>query len=126
VFVGIVPAKRKLVYFADAGATRFMVINEAADFMAADLEAGKTYYAPVTPRMGVWKARFSLQPVTAAELAGSKFTGWYEGCTFIENTPGSQAWAKQHWSDIERKKAKYLPGWEAKGDKPTLAASDGR
>jgi len=69
-FVGIVPAKRKLVYVTDPGSTRFMVVSEAADFMAAELEGGKTYYALVTPRMGAWKARFSLRPVTAGELAG--------------------------------------------------------
>ncbi len=84
-FVGIVPAKRKLVYVTAPGKTRFMVVSEAADFMAAELDAGKTYYALVTPRMGVWKARFSLRPVHADELEND-LKGWLDDSTYIENT----------------------------------------
>ena len=125
-FVGIVPAKRKVVYVTDPGPTRFMVVSEAADFMAAELEAGKTYYALVTPRMGMWKARFSLRPVTAEELRGGQFSEWDGECRFIENTPASHAWAKEHWEDIQAKKVEYLQKWEPRNDKPTLRAVDGR
>ncbi len=123
VFIGIVPAKRKVVYFTDPGSTRFMVVSEAADFMGADLEAGKTYYALVTPRMGVWKARFSLRPVTDTD--GKEFPGWFKECGWIENTPESQAWAKANWQDVQSKKAEYIQKWDAKSDKPVLKASDG-
>lgn len=126
VFVGIVPAKRKLAYVAEPGSTRFMVVSEAADFMAADLEAGKTYYALVTPRMGVWKARFSLRPVTAEDLRGAQFKDWEADCAWIDNTPASHGWAKEHWEDIQSKKVEYLQKWEPRTDKPTLRASDGR
>ena len=34
----------------------FSVVGEAADFLEADLAAGKTYYIQVAPRMGAWKA----------------------------------------------------------------------
>jgi len=126
VFVGIVPAKRKLAYVADPGPTRFMVVSEAADFMAAELEAGKTYYALVTPRVGVWKARFSLRPLTAEELRGTQFTDWDGECRWIDNTPGSHRWAKEHWEDIQSKKTEYLQKWEPRTDKSILRASDGR
>ena len=125
-FVGIVPAKRKLVYVTDPGSTRFMVVSEAADFMAAELEGGRTYYALVTPRMGVLKARFSLRPVTAGELAGKEFADWDKDCTFIENTPASEAWAKENWPDIQSKKVEYLQKCAPRTDKPTLRATDGR
>ncbi len=126
VFIGIVPAKRKLVYFADPGPTRFMVVSEAADFVAAELEAGRVYHVLVTPRMGMWKARFSLRPVTATELDGKEFAGWLQDCTFIENTPASHAWAKDNWADIQAKKAEYLKKWDAKADQPKLQSTDGR
>ena len=103
-----------------------MVVSEAADFMAAELEGGKTYYALVTPRMGAWKARFSLRPVTAGELAGKEFADWDKDCAFIENTPASEAWAKENWVDIQSKKVEYLQKWEPRTDKPTLRATDGR
>ena len=125
-FVGIVPAKRKVSYVADPGSTRFMVVSEAADFMAAELEAGKTYYALVTPRMGMWKARFSLRPVTAADVAEGRLAEWDADCAHIENTPSSQAWAKDNWADIQAKKLEYLQKWEPRTDKPTLHAGDGR
>ena len=126
VFIGIVPAKRKLAYAADPGSTRFMVVSEAADFMAADLEAGKTYFALVTPRMGVWKARFSLRPLSAEELREAQFSDWDAECRWIDNTPASHGWAKEHWSDIQSKKVEYLQKWEPRNDKPTLRAPDGR
>jgi hypothetical protein len=125
-FVGIVPAKRKVTYVTDPGSTRFMVVSEAADFMAAELEAGKTYYALVTPRMGMMKARFSLHPVTAEERQSGKLAEWDGDCVSIENTPASQAWAKENWSDIQNNKIDYLQKWEPRTDKPTLRATDGR
>jgi hypothetical protein len=124
VFIAIVPAKRKVVYFADPGATRFMVVSEAADFMGAELEAGKTYYALVTPRPGWGKARFSLRPVTSAD--DKDFSAWLNDCTWIENTPESEAWAKHHWSSIQTKKTEYVKKWDEKPDKPMLRATDAR
>ena len=124
VFIGIVPAKRKLVYFTDPGTSQFMVVSEAADFMGAELEAGKTYYALVTPRMGVWKARFSLRPITG--LDEKDFSAWFNECTWIENTPESRAWVKEHWADIQEKKSEYIKKWDAKSDKPILRAGDSR
>ncbi len=50
-----------------------MVVSEAADFAKADVEAGKTYYVLVTPRMGWWKARFSLRPLMREQLDGKDF-----------------------------------------------------
>ena len=62
-FIGIVSAETKVAYEAEPGDHLFMVVAENADFMIAHLDAGKTYYALVSPRMGLWKARFSLLPI---------------------------------------------------------------
>jgi hypothetical protein len=61
VFVAIVSALTKVAHYAEPGERRYMVIGESADFMAANLDSGKVYYSLVTPRFGVWKARFSLR-----------------------------------------------------------------
>lgn len=58
--VGIVSSHTKVAYATTPGQHLFMVIGENADFMAAELSADRQYYALVTPRMGWWKARFSL------------------------------------------------------------------
>ena len=48
VLVGHVAAKKKVSYQIEPWKHLFMVVSEAADFMAAELEANKTYYALVT------------------------------------------------------------------------------
>jgi hypothetical protein len=126
VFVGHVPAKKKLVHHVAPGPVRFMVVSEAADFLQADLEAGKTYYVLVTPRVGWWRARFSLRPVTAEELGSKQFQEWFDDCAWVETTDEARGWARQHASSVQEKKVEYLQKWEPRTDKPTLKASDGR
>jgi hypothetical protein len=125
-FVGIVYARRKLAFVTDPGKTRFMVISEAADFMDAELAPGKTYYVLVVPHGGTWKTGFVLQPVRAADAGTTEVAECLKGCRLVENTDASHTWATRHWSSIQAKKAKALPEWEAKADRPTLGIADGR
>jgi hypothetical protein len=128
-FVGIVSAGTKVAYVADAGPHLFMVIGENADFMDATLAPGKTYHAIVSARMGWWKARFSLEPVHAAELTSADFAEWNE-TKLVENTTESHAWAKDNWESIQGKKVDYIRKWNAKPqaerDEQTLFVQDGR
>ena len=71
--VGIVAAKAKVAYQAPPGVHLFMVIGESADYMEAELLPDLTYYAQVSPRMGMWKARFSVEPVKPATLDTATF-----------------------------------------------------
>ncbi len=125
-FIGLVPARKKVVHHVDAGRRRFMVVSEAADFMDAELEPGKTYYALVTPRMGVWKARFTLRPVAAAELDGAQLREWLESCEWVENTEETREWARRNAADVQNKRVEYLQKWEPRTDKPMLHGADGR
>ena len=105
-----------------------MVIGESADFMKVDLESGKTYYTLVVPRMGVWKARFSLRPVHKEGLDTKEFAQWLKSCQFYENTDASFDWVEQNAPNIQSKKNQYLRKWNEKpeGNKPTLLPDDGR
>jgi hypothetical protein len=125
-FIGIVSAKAKLAHYAEPGERRFMVIGESADFMGATLDPGKAYYALVTPRMGVWKARFSLRPVRGGDLAGEEFAGWYKGSRWVENSESAEDWASSNMNSVRKKMANNLPKWLAKDNKPILAPEDGR
>ncbi|MGR9115950.1 MAG: hypothetical protein ACU85E_09305 [Gammaproteobacteria bacterium] len=129
VFVGIVSANTKVLYDAEPGYHLFMVVGENADFMPAHLQAGKTYYALVTPRMGWWKARFSLKPIHQETLVSDDFHDWFESTDWYENTGESQQWAKKNWQSIQDKKQGYLEKWEQKPksekDKLTLKEDDG-
>jgi len=133
-FIGVVQNKQKMAYQATPGAHRFMVIAENADFMDANLEAGKTYYALISPRMGVWKARFSLFPIrqTSADeynLQSADFKEWQAKTRFVVTSPDGEAWYEDNKESVAEKKADYLKKWNVMlpADKAelTLNADDG-
>lgn len=133
-FIGIVSTKTKIAYQADPGDHLFMVIAENADFMVAHLDAGKTYYTLVAPRMGVWKARFSLLPIhhradAKYSIQSDDFRTWMKKTTWVTVTPAAEQWYREHEADIKEKKADYMRKWN-KADAQqraelTLPADDG-
>ncbi|CAA7625142.1 conserved exported hypothetical protein [Candidatus Terasakiella magnetica] len=118
--VGIVSAGRKIAYAVSPGPRRFMVVGESADFVDADLTAGKTYYARVE---ALWKARFSLTPVQADDAS---LTADLAACSWVENSPESIRWAQDNFGSIEAKRTSYLMDWEKEANKPVLAPWGGR
>jgi len=128
VLAGIVAAKKKVAYQVEPGKRLFMVVSEAGDFLSADLAAGRTYYALVTPRMGAWRARFSLRAVDKAQLATTDFASELADCRWVEVGPDSQAWASENMASIESKYSEYYPKWleKAEGDRPRLLPEDGK
>ncbi|WP_108651734.1 hypothetical protein [Dongshaea marina] len=113
--VGILAAKKKVVYALEPGKHLFMVVGESADFMSAELAPNKVYYARVTPRIGFWKARFSLAPVTPEQMKSPEFKEWLQESEWVELTLDSQQWARENMPSIESKYHKYYPEWLAKG-----------
>jgi hypothetical protein len=128
VLAGIVAASMKVAYQLEPGKHLFMVVGESADFMYAELDANKTYYALVTPRMGAWKARFSLKPVHVAELGTSQFQKWMEGCEWVEKTSDSDIWARENMASVKQKQQKYYVTWMEKEEsqRPRLLPQDGK
>lgn len=124
--VGFVPYGQKLPYFVQPGQHLFMVVSESADFMTADIAPGKTYYIEVKPRMGVWRARFSLAPVTRKMLETDKVQKWISNARLIENTPEAQTWAAQNNENVLAKRNDYLGEWDQKAEsnKPHLHTDD--
>ena len=117
-FIGIIQNKQRVAYQAEPGQHRFMVIAENADFVDATLEAGKTYYVLVSPRMGVWKARFSLLPIHADpaiehNVHRADFKKWMASTQLVEVTDKNIAWYEKTKANIEEKKADYLKKWNA-------------
>ena len=125
-FIGFVPYNQKLPYFAEPGEHLFMVVSEAADFLKAELIASKTYYIQVAPRMGMWRARFSLAPITKEDLQTKQVQKWISACRLIENKEGAEQWAIDNAPSVSSKKASYLEKWNAKGvdNQPKLNADD--
>ena len=114
-YIGTSSAKTHIAYQAKPGKHMFMIISENADFMEADLTAGKTYYAIVQARMGAWKARFSFRPQNG-QTPKSKLTKWVSSTRQVVVNEQGEAWAKNNQPSIQSKKAKYLPKWRAKAD----------
>jgi len=127
VLVGVVSSKTKVAYPVSPGEHLFMVVSESADFMKADLEAGKTYYANVTPRMGVWKARFSLDPVNKNEINSAEFKAWVSECKLTEKTPAADKWATDNAASIQKKREGNYEKWMSKPEaaRPILHKEDG-
>ena len=118
-FIGILGNDSKIAYTVEPGKHTFMVVSEAADFMEADVAAGKTYYAMVTPRMGAWAARFSMHPVRNGregnfQYSSERFQNWLKRTKFVQNTPESLAWFEGSRNSVESKQSKYWPVWQKK------------
>lgn len=133
-FIGIVSSKTKIAYQADPGDHLFMVIAENADFMVAHLDAGKTYYTLVSPRMGVWKARFSLLPIhnrpdVKYSTQSSDFREWMDKTAWVDVTPQAERWYREHAADLQSKKVEYMRRWDTADARQraelTMPASDG-
>lgn len=129
-FIGIVNSGTKVAHAVQQGQHTFMVVSEAADFMQATVAAGRTYHALVTPRPGMWKARFSFRPVRQGELDGSEFAGWSAATQFVANSPETLSWAAQNAADVSSKRFQYWPEWNAKPEvqraSQTLNGEDGK
>jgi len=118
-FIGILSNGKKLAYEVDPGKHTFMVVSEAADFMEAELVGGKTYYAVVTPRMGAWRARFSMHPVRNGgpgefQIDSQDFRDWMNESVFSENTPELYAWAEANAASVAEKQREYWEVWQQK------------
>lgn len=134
IFIGILSSGKKVAYQSPQGKRTFMVVSEAADFMEAELLPEKSYFAVVTPRMGAWKARFSLWPVsnnrkTHYRIQSDEFEEWQKNTKFVSNTDESRAWFEQNKASIKSKQLQYWTVWQQKSAKSlserTLIQGDG-
>ena len=124
-FIGLLVSDTRLVHRTAPGRTRFMVIGLSADFLDAELEAGKTYQVAVLLGQGPSEQFFVLRPVRPGAPQPAAVQYCLSTCTWVENTERSEAWARRESSSIQRKKARYLPAWESQPNRPTLLAKDG-
>ena len=133
-YIGVINNGTKVAYTTEPGKYVFMVVSEAADFLRADLAPGKNYFSMVTPRMGAWKARFSLWPIKkdpSAEfnLGMPEFDRWVEKTKLVKNSEKSKAWYEKNKESVKAKYEKYWLVWETKSErnlfKRTLSREDG-
>jgi hypothetical protein len=63
-FIGIFKGKNYMRYELQAGEHLLWASTENKEFLQCDLRAGETYLVLVNVKMGGWKARVGLEPVT--------------------------------------------------------------
>ena len=126
-FIGTSSANTHIAYMANPGKHMFMITGESADFMEADLQAGKTYYADVVPRMGVWKARFSFRPHNGQVDRAAEERS-LSGTKQVSVNASGIAWGEGSRNSAQKMKDKYLPEWQSKSDdtKQILHSDSGR
>jgi hypothetical protein len=123
-FIGVVSRHTAVPYQAEPGAHRFMVVSEAADFADAELGEGRTYFLEVVPRMGAWRARFSLIPLPEPARSGDISAALREATVVAPNDDGRR-WSANNHASAMKKKAAYEPKWLQKADRPVLHVDDG-
>lgn len=126
-YIATVSAGTHVAYQAEPGKHTFMVVSEAADFMDADLQAGKTYYSLVEARMGFWRARFSLKAVNS-DVSTTQIAEWLTETKRMEPNAEGRKWALENQGSIDAKKVEYIQKWMAKSasERPILLKSSGR
>jgi hypothetical protein len=89
-FVGIISAKTKLLQKTAPGRHIYVIGGEDSNLLVADFEPQKFYYVRVTPKMGMWKARFVFEPVSADQAAS--LGGDLTNCVWVTPNQEAQGW----------------------------------
>ncbi len=110
-FVGLSQAKSYFAYQCDPGKHLFLGIAENKIAIAADLEAGKSYYIGTNVRMGVVKARVGFTPVTRGSELWDKVDE-YKSLNFISVNEEERA----KWEAAKKLEAQKLVDYFSTGD----------
>lgn len=128
-FIGLMGARSKIAWPVDPGQHHFMVTSEVADFMVADVEAGKTYYVLVKARPGGAMARFSFRPLLADDLANDpRVDTWFAACKWMAPSRYGEIWADVSASRVAELRDADWQRWLDKPDegRERLSPGDGR
>ena len=120
--VGVLPNGNKIAFDTTPGKKTFMAYGTAADFMTADVQAGKIYYVIVRPNWGT--GGFAPTPVRADgtseyNTSSADFKDWRDGTTLITQKPNAAAWFAgkkaeyqqiytTYWARFQQKNAQEL------------------
>jgi len=133
-FIGSIPMGSKIVHETTPGKKVFMAYGTAADFMIADVRAGKTYYSVVRPNWGT--GGFAPTPVrrdgtTDFNTDSPDFKEWVSGTELLEPIPAdAKAWFKKEQKNILTVYKEYWKRFKTKNPNEkaarTLTPKDGK
>lgn len=127
--IGQLPTGNKVAYETTPGKKVFMAYGTAADFMLADIQAGKTYYSVVRPNWGT--GGFAPTPIRSGDLKSSEVQGWVSGTKLIEADPKAvDAWLAENKQRMQGVYADYWNRFQNKSPaekaERTLNPQDGQ
>ena len=115
--VGVLPNGDKIAFETTAGKKTFMAYGTAADFMTADVQAGKIYYVILRPNWAT--GGFAPTPIradgtTEYNTSTTDFKDWRANTTLIEQKPGAKAWFNGKKAEYQELYTKYWARFEHK------------
>jgi len=115
--VGGLPMGNKIVHITGPGEKVYMAYGTAADFMVANVEAGKTYFSIVRPNWG--SGAFIPTPV---RIDGSsdfntdspEFPKWRDETRLLEKRADADAWFEQNRAKYQERYQRYWEKFQTK------------
>ncbi len=109
-FIGSLPTGNKIAHKTSPGKKVYMAYGTAADFMIADVRAGKTYYSIVRPNWGT--GGFAPTPIrpTNSEytMQSEDFAGWVKNTKLVElKKAEAETWFAGKKEDYQKIYADY-------------------
>jgi hypothetical protein len=92
-FIGVLHFRTFVAIELEPGAHTFMVQSETGNFLEADLEAGKTYFAVVRARPGWNRARFSLSAPSPGSDDWNRIGEWMDAAREAVTNNLVEEWA---------------------------------
>ena len=117
-FIGSIPYGSKISYETTPGKKVFMANGIAADFMIADVRAGKTYYSLVRPNWGT--GGFAPTPIrtdgtTDFNTNSPDFKEWVSGTELLEPIPAdAKKWFKKEQKNVLATYKEYWKRFQTK------------
>ena len=126
-FIGLSQAKSYFAYLCEPGKHLFIGIAENKVAVEADLAPGKSYYILTTPRMGGWKARLSMEPVTQGSESWGAVEALKKDLEFTEPVADQvQAWDADKKAEVAALVEFFEKNPERAKYMSRLAPTDGR
>lgn len=132
-FIGSIPMGSKIVHKTTPGKKVYMAYGTAADFMIADVRAGKTYYSIVRPNWGT--GGFAPTPVRTDGTSDYNtsipdFKEWVSGTEVLEPMPEeAKKWFAKEQNNIMEVYKEYWRRFQTKNPNEkaqrTLTPADG-
>ena len=117
-FIGSIPMGSKIVHKTTPGKKVYMAYGTAADFMIADVRAGKTYYSIVRPNWGT--GGFAPTPIRTDgtsdyNTSSSDFKDWVSGTELLEPIPAdAKKWFAKEKNNIMATYKEYWRRFQTK------------